>query len=185
MPPKLQFTPKTIGALVAIAVLVVVLWVRASKSSDGPVDRPVELGKEINVKINPNANVGASYRAQSDDSIDREMLFRQALKEAKFIFTAPSDGTYTATLKNANLQDAYDVDLFGYEFDKVPVPSPNFKTANYVNTVGNFLNSRKYGQSSNEFGNFSLEKDQKVAIIAFPWWVKSRPTNLSLLIEKL
>jgi hypothetical protein len=179
MPTKLQFTPKTIGALVALAVLVVVLWALASKSSDSTI----QLNQEVQVNFTPN-----STSADLPMNIDHEAIFRQALNEAKFIFKAPSDGTYSANLKNANMPGAHDIDLFGYEDDKVPVPSSNFfNRYSYANTEGNILISESElgGLPSDESGTFALSKDQKVVIIAFPWWVKSSPTNVSLVVRKI
>jgi hypothetical protein len=181
MPLKVQFTPKTIGALVALA-LVVVLWTRASNPSDGS-DGTVQLDKEVKVNLTPNTT--ASYNPEPLN-FDHESHFRQALNEAKFIFKAPSDGTYSATLKNANVQDAHDINLYGYEEGMVPGTFPNFALNNYVNTVGNFLISANIiGESINEYGTFPLRKDEKVVFVAFPFWVKSKPKNVSLLVKKI
>ena len=185
MPLKLQFTPKTIGA-VALAVLVLVLWKALSPPSPPYCTEQltsnctVKLNTEVKVELTPNSEVlGLHVTSQAT-------RFMQALDEAKFIFKAPSDGTYSATLKNANVEDVHDIDLYGYDDDKVPVPSPNFE---YEDTVGNFLLSTGglgYSNSqANEYGEFKLRKNQKVVIIAFPWSVVSRPTNVSLLVNKI
>jgi hypothetical protein len=133
----------------------------------------LKLNTPLKITFDPNTKDPYTSFVPND-----YQLKKTALLSAVYPFTAPSTGTFRFTFRNANVLNECDVNMFIYSTSHIPTPTSYWGNYLLASSTNNF-------SDPNETADVDLNSGDKIVVIAYPYYVRKRPQDLSVLVEDI